>query len=58
MIAEVKRLSHHYKKAAFAGGFPKSNNKKLSRHLFQHLLIDVEVGVHVLHVVVIFQRFE
>src|SRR5208283_4603996 len=48
------------KAARFSGGFaerlPVSQN--LSRDFFQHLLIDIKVGVDVLHVFVIFEGFE
>jgi hypothetical protein len=34
-----------------------SFRKKLSSHFFQQLLVNVEVGVNVLHVVMLFERF-
>lgn len=30
----------------------------LSRNLFQSLLVDIEVGMHILHVIALFERFE
>jgi hypothetical protein len=37
--------------------FGKSSIAKLASHFFQQLLINIEIGVHVLHVVLILKRF-
>ncbi len=49
--------TNEQKKAAPCGRLAKSKMTRLSRDFFQQLLVDVEVRVHVLHVVVLFERF-
>src|SRR2546421_608923 len=52
-----KTCAQYEKSRPSMGGLLISRLKKLSGHFFQQLLIDVEVRVHVLHVVVLFERF-
>ena len=51
-----KKMTWSNKRAARKGG---SVNflQQLASHFFQQLLIDIEIGVDVLHIILILQRF-
>ena len=59
VVLKTFSASHSLKRKAAPMGaaLRKYSNAPLASHFFQELLINIEVGVHILHVILIFERF-